>query len=64
LRFVSIKSANQQAQPAVHRMRQGFVEQRTALINRRRGLILPTNEWVASARLSSGRRFTRPHDRV
>lgn len=39
LRFVPIKSVEQQARMAVHRMRQGFVEQRTALINRLRGLL-------------------------
>ena len=39
LRFVPIKSVEQQARLAVHRMRQGFVEQRTALINRLRGLL-------------------------
>ena len=39
LRYVPIKSVEQQARMAVHRMRQGFVEQRTALINRLRGLL-------------------------
>src|ERR1700730_9701177 len=38
-RFVSIKSAEQQAVIAVHRLRQGLVEERTALANRLRGLL-------------------------
>ena len=39
MRFVPVKSLAQQAQLAVHRARQGFVEQRTATINRIRGLL-------------------------
>jgi transposase len=39
MRFVPIKTAEQQALLAVHRVRQGFVEQRTATINRLRGLL-------------------------
>jgi transposase len=39
LRFVPIKSLEQQCQLSVHRARQGFVEQRTATINRIRGLL-------------------------
>ncbi|MFZ5526427.1 MAG: IS110 family transposase [Pseudomonadota bacterium] len=39
MRFVPIKSLEQQARLSVHRMRQGFVEQRTATINRIRGLL-------------------------
>jgi len=38
MRFVPIKSAEQQAVLAVHRVRQGFVEERTSTINRIRGL--------------------------
>ncbi len=39
MRFVPVKSAEQQAVLALHRVRQGFVEERTATINRVRGLM-------------------------
>jgi transposase len=39
MRFVPVKSAGQQAVLALHRVRQGFIEQRTATINRIRGLL-------------------------
>lgn len=39
MRFVPIKSLEQQSVLMVHRARQGFVEQRTATINRIRGLL-------------------------
>jgi len=39
MRFVPVKSVEQQALLAVHRVRQGFVVERTALINRLRGLL-------------------------
>jgi transposase len=39
MRFVAIKSVEQQAVLAVHRLRQGLVEERTALANRLRGLL-------------------------
>lgn len=39
MRFVPIKDEAQQARLTVHRVRQGFVEQRTATINRIRGLL-------------------------
>ena len=39
MRFVPVKTAEQQALLAVHRVRQGFVEERTATINRLRGLL-------------------------
>lgn len=39
MRFVPIKSRDQQALLSLHRVRQGFVEERTALINRVRGLL-------------------------
>ena len=39
MRFVPIKSIEQQSRLFVHRARQGYVEQRTALINRIRGLL-------------------------
>lgn len=39
MRFVPVKSAQQQGRLMVHRARQGFVEQRTATVNRIRGLL-------------------------
>jgi transposase len=39
MRFVPVKTAEQQGQLAVHRLREGFKEERTALINRIRGLL-------------------------
>lgn len=39
MRFVPVKSQQQQAQLMVHRARQGFVQQRTASFNRIRGLL-------------------------
>jgi transposase len=39
MRFVPIKSVEQQAMLTLHRVRQGFIEQRTGLINRMRGLL-------------------------
>jgi transposase len=39
MRFVPVKDVEQQSLLCVHRVRQGFVEQRTATINRLRGLL-------------------------
>lgn len=39
MRFVPVKSAEQQAVLALHRVRRGFLTERTALINRIRGLL-------------------------
>ncbi|CAN5385998.1 hypothetical protein BH10PSE16_BH10PSE16_17130 [soil metagenome] len=39
IRFVPVKTLDQQGQLLVHRARQGFVEQRTATLNRIRGLL-------------------------
>jgi transposase len=39
MRFVPVKSTEQQALLALHRVRQGFVVERTAVINRLRGLL-------------------------
>jgi transposase len=39
MRFVTIKSVEQQARLAVHRVRQGLQEERTAALNRLRGLL-------------------------
>jgi transposase len=40
MRFVAIKNINQQSRLAWHRVREGWKEERTALINRCRGLLL------------------------
>ena len=39
MRFVPVKSLDQQGRLSVHRMRQAFIEQRTGMINRIRGLL-------------------------
>ena len=39
MRFVPVKSVKQQAVLTLHRVRQGFVEERTAIVNRMRGLL-------------------------
>src|SRR6516225_10648839 len=39
MRFVPVKTVEQQAELSLHRVRQGFVEERTATLNRVRGLI-------------------------
>jgi transposase len=39
MRFVAVKSAEQQARLSRHRMREGWKEERTALMNRLRGLL-------------------------
>lgn len=58
MRFVPIKSVDQQARLMVHRARQGYVEARTACINRLRGLlselgiVLPTK--AATVRREAG----------
>jgi transposase len=42
MRFVPLKSVQQQSQLMVHRVRQGFVQARTACTNRIRGLLAAT----------------------
>lgn len=39
MRFVPVKSVEQQAVLSLHRLREGFVETRTAMVNRLRGLL-------------------------
>lgn len=39
MRFVPVKSIEQQAELSLHRVRQGFIEERTATLNRLRGLL-------------------------
>jgi transposase len=58
MRFVPVKSAEQQAVLALHRTRQGFVTERTAVINRIRafltefGVVLPQNAEVVRRQAS------------
>jgi transposase len=60
MRFVPVKSAEQQAVLALHRTRQGFVHERTAVINRMRalltefGVVLPQNAEVVRRHASGG----------
>ena len=60
-RFVPVKSAEQQALLALHRVRQGFIEERTALINRSRRVAYPAR--VANEVLGHEAGNTRPIDR-
>jgi len=46
MRFVSVKSLEQQSLLACHRMRQGWHAERTALINRTRGLLAEFGIWL------------------
>lgn len=46
MRFVTVKSVEQQAMLAWHRMRSGYNEDRTALINRTRGLLAEFGVWL------------------
>ena len=58
MRFVPIKTVEQQTELFLHRTRQAYVEQRTALINRVRGLlaelgiVLPTKAQTVRTRLA------------
>lgn len=60
MRFVPVKSVEQQALLALHRVRQGFVVERTALINRLRGLmsefgvVLPLRSITVRRQASAG----------
>jgi transposase len=46
MRFVSVKSVEAQAMLAVHTMRRGWNAERTALINRTRGLLAEFGIWI------------------
>ena len=50
MRFVALKSAEQQALLALHRLRQGLVDARTALVNQLRGLLGEFGVVVAAGR--------------
>lgn len=49
MRFVSVKSIDQQAILAWHCMRRGWNEERTALVNRMRGLLAEFGVWLAQS---------------
>jgi transposase len=46
MRFVSVKTVDQQVMLAWHRMRQGWSEERTTMINRIRGLMAEFGIWM------------------
>lgn len=48
MRFVPVKSVQQQADLSLHRVRQGFIEERTATLNRIRGLLAEFGYVLAS----------------
>ena len=64
LRFVTVKSAEQQARLVVHRLRQGWQEQRTAGLNRLRGLLAEFGRVYANsaAAILSGARAALPDE--
>jgi transposase len=49
-RFVPVKTEEQQAVLSLHRMREGYVQSRTALVNRMRGLLAEFGEVVPKGR--------------
>ncbi len=52
MRFVPVKSVEQQDNQAIHRTRDLLVHQRTALINQVRGSGTPRNEWFSRVEAS------------
>ena len=57
MRFVSVKSLEQQSILAVHRMREGWKSERTALINRVRGLLAEFGFWLGRSPQTLARRL-------
>jgi transposase len=57
MRFVSVKSVEQQSILAVHRMREGWKSERTALINRVRGLLAEFGIWLGRSPQTLTRRL-------
>jgi transposase len=49
MRFIPVKTAEQQGQLAIHRLREGYKEERTACINRIRGLLVEFGLTVAQS---------------
>lgn len=65
MRFISVKTVDQQALLTMHRVRQGFVTERTATVNRIRGLLAEFG-FVLPQRVESERsaRIAREHGAV
>ena len=59
MRFVPVKTTEQQAWMSLHRLREGYKEERTALINRMRGLLAEPST-IGSTGCWNGRRATSP----
>ena len=57
MRFVAVKSLEQQSILAVHRMREGWKSERTALINRVRGLLAEFGIWLGRSPQTLTRRL-------
>ena len=57
MRFVAIKSAEQQALLVVHRVRKGLSDERTALINQLRGLLSEFGIVIAKGRYQARRQL-------
>ena len=64
MRFVPIKSVEQQADLGLHRVRQGFVEDRTATINRIRGLLAEFGYVIPNGAVQIRRRVPELIDRL
>jgi transposase len=59
MRFVAVKSVEQQSILACHRMREGWKSERTALINRVRGLLAEFGVWVGRSAQNLARTLPR-----
>jgi transposase len=59
MRFVSVKSVEQQSILACHRMREGWKSERTALVNRVRGLLAEFGIWLGRSPQNLARSFPR-----
>lgn len=59
MRFVSVKSIDQQAMLAWHRARSGYLEERKALLNRTRGLLAEFGVWVGRSAATLTRQLPR-----
>jgi len=64
MRFVPVKSTEQQSDLSLHRVRQGFVEERTATLNRLRGLLAEFGHVVPVRAVEMRRRVPALIDRL
>lgn len=62
MRFVPIKSALAQSRLAIHAVRQGWVEARTACINRLRGLLSEFGVVLLPLKAQTVRTHRQPHN--